>query len=158
MQVKPRPFRRFPMRPRTQQGFTLIEVLIAILVLGFGLLGFALLQTMNVRYVQSANFRTQATNLSYELLDQIRANRVGAAFYLGEYTATTSNCSPPTGKDIAKDTYMTDWRCRMGKSLGEGAKAKVSRAGTLYTVQVTWGDDRWKADAADTTFSASTRL
>jgi type IV pilus assembly protein PilV len=146
------------MRPRAEQGFTLIEVLIAILVLGFGLLGFALLQTMNVRYVQSANFRTQATNLSYELLDQIRANRVGAPFYLGDYTATTTKCSPPTGKDIAKDTYMTDWRCRMGKALGTGASAKVSRNGTLYTVQVTWGDDRWKADAADTTFSASTRL
>lgn len=158
MQVKARPFRRSNTRPGAEQGFTLIEVLIAILVLGFGLLGFALLQTMNVRYVQSANFRTQATNLSYELLDQIRANRVGAAYYLGDYTATTSNCSPPTGTKISKDTYMADWRCRMGKGLGDGATAKVSRNGTLYTVQVTWGDDRWKADAGDTTFSASTRL
>lgn len=49
----------------------MIEVLIAIVVMSIGLLGFALLQTMNVRFVQSANFRTQATNLSYELLDQI---------------------------------------------------------------------------------------
>jgi len=158
MQVKPRPPRRFTLGPRRQQGFTLIEVLIAILVLGFGLLGFALLQTMNVRYVQSANFRTQATNLSYELLDQIRANRVGAAFYLGDYTATTTKCSPPTGSTIDKAAFMTDWRCRLGKAMGDGAKAKVTRNGTLYTVQVTWGDERWKADAADTTFSASTRL
>ena len=61
------------------RGFSLIEVLIALLVLAFGLLGFALLQTMNVRFVQSANYRTQATNLSYELLDQIRINRIAAA-------------------------------------------------------------------------------
>jgi type IV pilus assembly protein PilV len=143
---------------RTQQGFTLIEVLIAILVLGFGLLGFALLQTMNVRYVQSANFRTQATNLSYELLDQIRANRVAAPVYVGDYTATTTKCAPPTGAAIAKDTYMTDWRCRLGKSLGAESKASVTRNGNQYSVQVTWGDERWKADAVDTTFTASTRL
>lgn len=48
--------------------------MIAVLVLGVGLLGLALLQTMNVRFVQSANFRTQATNLGYEVLDQVRAN------------------------------------------------------------------------------------
>lgn len=143
---------------RTQQGLTLIEVLIAILVLGFGLLGFALLQTMNVRYVQSANFRTQATNLSYELLDQIRANRVAAPLYVGDYTATTTKCAPPTGTAIAKDTYMTDWRCRLGKSLGAESKASVTRNGNQYSVQVTWGDERWKADAVDTTFTASTRL
>lgn len=52
-------------RARQSGGFTLLEVLIAIIVLAFGLLGFALLQTMNVRFVQSANYRTQATNLAY---------------------------------------------------------------------------------------------
>ena len=40
-------------------GFSLLEVLIALVVLGFGLLGYALLQTMNLRFTQSANQRTQ---------------------------------------------------------------------------------------------------
>ncbi|REN06343.1 type IV pilus modification protein PilV, partial [Mycobacterium tuberculosis] len=73
-------------RRARQGGFTMIEVLIAIVVMSIGLLGFALLQTMNVRFVQSANFRTQATNLSYELLDQIRINRLNAGTYVGTYT------------------------------------------------------------------------
>jgi len=96
-----------------QGGFSLIEVLIAILVLGVGLLGFALMQTMNVRFVQSANYRTQATNLTYEMLDQLRVNRKMAPVYVGDYTATTSskNCLPPTGKDISKDAFTLDWRC-----------------------------------------------
>ncbi len=145
-------------RRRAQGGFSLIEVLIAILVLGVGLLGFALLQTMNVRYVQSANYRTQATNLSYELLDQIRINRVAAVLYVGDYAASTTECNPPTGKDIDQTAFMKDWRCRLGKALGDNASATVTRNNDVVTVRVTWGDERWSADADDTTFSASTRL
>lgn len=151
-----------PRRMRTlghqQGGFSLIEVMIAILVLGFGLLGFALLQTMNVRYVQSANYRTQATNLSYELLDQIRINRVAASLYAGTYAATTSNCEPPTGTRIDKDQFMADWQCRMGKALGDGASVTVARNGDVISVAVSWGDERWNEDAEDTTFTARTRL
>lgn len=65
---------RAPGGRRAAGGFSMIEVLITIIVLAFGLLGFALLQTMNVRFVQSANYRTQATNLAYDLIDQMRAN------------------------------------------------------------------------------------
>lgn len=142
-----------------QGGFTMIEVLIAIVVMSIGLLGFALLQTMNVRFVQSANFRTQATNLSYELLDQIRINRINAGTYVGTYAATTeaADCVSPTGAEITKDAYMKDWRCRLGKALGDEASASVTRDGDEVTVDVSWGDERW-LDAADTTFSARTRL
>ena len=49
---------------RHSVGFTLIEVMIAILVLGVGLLGFALLQTMSVRFTKSAQQRTVATTLA----------------------------------------------------------------------------------------------
>ena len=41
------------MRPRRagrQSGFSMIEVLIALLVLAFGLLGLAFMQTLNLRY------------------------------------------------------------------------------------------------------------
>ena len=62
-------------RARQAGGFTLLEVLVAIIVLAFGLLGFALLQTMNVRFVQSANYRTQATNLAYDLTERLHRTR-----------------------------------------------------------------------------------
>lgn len=151
--------RTFSLRAH-QGGFSLIEVLVAVVILGFGLLGFALLQTMNVRFVQSANYRTQATNLSYELLDQIRINRIAAALYAGTYTATTAtaDCQSPTGAALTRDVVMTDWRCRLGKALGDNATATVTRAGDVVTVSVSWGDERWRAGSTDTTFTASTRL
>jgi type IV pilus assembly protein PilV len=150
---------RGPTRQR-QGGFTLIEVMIAVLVLAVGLLGFALLQTMSVRFAQSANYRTQATNLSYELLDQIRVNRVYAQAYVGSYASTTNlnDCTSPTGNSLTAAQYMTDWRCRMTKGLGETARATVARNGNQMTVQITWGDNRWQTSGGDTTFTARTQL
>jgi type IV pilus assembly protein PilV len=53
---------------------------------------------------------------------------------------------------------MTEWRCRLGKALGENATATVTRNGDQVTVDVSWGDERWRDGAGDTTFTASTRL
>lgn len=142
-------------------GFTLIEVLVAIVVMAVGLLGFALLQTMSVRFAQSANYRTQATNLTYEFIDQMRANRVTASTYLGSYTATTeaTDCIPAVGVDRRAEHFKTAWQCRLGRALGEGATATVAQVpGNLIEVRVTWGDERWIADSDAVIFTARTRL
>lgn len=60
--------------PRAGAGFTLIEVLAAIVILGIGLLGIGKLMLFSVRANNSAYLRTQATNYAYEMLDLMRAN------------------------------------------------------------------------------------
>ncbi|MEG0185016.1 MAG: type IV pilus modification protein PilV, partial [Stenotrophomonas sp.] len=125
--------------------------------------GFALLQTMNVRFVQSANYRTQATNLAYDLLDQMRTNRYQAAWYTNASfaagTVPRANCSRPTGT-IAVSDNVTRWQCQVVKTLGDRATANVSVVDGLVTVGIGWGDERWDADNADstTTFTLVTRL
>ena len=57
------------------RGVTLIEVLVAVLVLSIGLLGLAALQGFSLQAGQSAYHRTQATNLAYEIADFARLNR-----------------------------------------------------------------------------------
>ncbi|MFK7958397.1 MAG: type IV pilus modification protein PilV [Lysobacterales bacterium] len=59
-----------------ERGTTLIEVLVAVVVLSVGLLGLAGLQGISLRSSANAYNRTQATNISYEILDQLRANRL----------------------------------------------------------------------------------
>ncbi len=63
------------MKASKERGTTLIEVLVAVVVLSLGLLGLAALQGISLRSSSNAFNRTQATNLSYEILDQVRANR-----------------------------------------------------------------------------------
>ena len=148
-------------RRTAASGFSLIEVMVAILVLGFGLLGFALLQTMSVRFTQSANYRTQATNLTYELFDQMRANRILASAYLGNYSAVDAgaDCVAATGVGLTAAQYRATWQCRLGKALGANASATVVQAGNDITVNISWADDRWDATVTDPrTFTATTQL
>ena len=152
---------------RNARGFSMIEVLIAILVLAFGLLGFALLQTMNLRFTQSANYRTEATNLAYDLLDQMRANRYAAGQYAGTagagFTAgsvTGAACSRPVGTAATIAANITRWQCQVAEALGPSASASVTYLNGNVQVAVAWGDQRWDATNPDTktTFALSTRL
>jgi len=57
------------------EGFTLIEVLVALLILSIGLLGIAGLQTRGQLNNYAAHVRTQASVLAYEIMDKIRINQ-----------------------------------------------------------------------------------
>lgn len=64
-----------PRSPRAHgAGFSLVEVLVAVLVLSVGLLGLAALQIAAVRANDSARLRTQATLAAYDLADRLRAD------------------------------------------------------------------------------------
>lgn len=77
-------------------GFTLIEVLIATLVLAAGLLGLAGLQVASLRDNQSAYNRSQATQLTYDIADRIRANPLVAGNYL---TTSAATCATKATND-----------------------------------------------------------
>ena len=61
------------------QGFSLVEVLVALLVLSIGLLGLAALQTTSLQYNTGSYLRTQATFLAYDIIDRMRANSAAVA-------------------------------------------------------------------------------
>lgn len=147
----------------------MIEVLITLVILAFGLLGFALLQTMNLRYTQSANHRTQATNLAYDLLDQMRANRLYAAKYNDASfdpgdAGDGKNCTRPVGDDSIPITgagsdvsVIGRWQCQVVEALGEDAAATVTYNNGEAVVTLTWGD-RITNEVAGTSFVVRTRL
>lgn len=149
-----RNFNGFGQRAR---GFSLLEVLVALLVLAFGLLGFALLQTMNVRFVQSANYRTQATNLSYDLIDLMRAQRTdtlnGGGYVDASFAAGTISpkgaCAWPVGAAVTAKQNVARWQCQVVKTLGDKASAQVQYNNGQVTVAISWGDQRWDAKDPD---------
>jgi type IV pilus assembly protein PilV len=83
---------------RLQQGFSLIEVLVSLLVLKIGLLGILAGQTLALRNVVDATQRTQAVALTNELLNNIYSNQQLIPLMTGRITAadelsTAINCS-----------------------------------------------------------------
>ncbi len=58
----------------SQEGMTLVEVLVALVILGVGLLGAAAFQLNALKYTDSARMTSQASFIAYDMLDRIRAN------------------------------------------------------------------------------------
>lgn len=73
-----------------QQGLSLLEVLIAILILAIGALGFAGLQMKALHTTNDANYRARATLLAQDAIERIQANPSQLEQYL-----TGSNWSSP---------------------------------------------------------------
>lgn len=73
-----------------QKGVGLIEILVALLVLAIGILGFVALQYRAVEATSEAINRVQAMNIARDMAERIRANRDGFATYKTQ-TETAAN-------------------------------------------------------------------
>ncbi len=104
---KPMPNNNFNHRHycRNQQGSTLIEVLVTMLIVALGLLGAGGLQLATTRYQQTAYMRDQASAQAQFIAEKIRANSNALAAYL------TDGDSYDTATISALDT---DPKCGMG--------------------------------------------
>jgi type IV pilus assembly protein PilV len=82
-------------RPLRQRGVTLIEVLVALVIVAVGLLGLAGLQVRGLSIQKDAHGRAIATQLALDLADRMRANRdTGTLTPPADYTFTDAY---PTG-------------------------------------------------------------
>ena len=76
---------------KIQRGLTLIEALIALLVISIGLLGIAALQLTSLKQTSNANWSSQAVWYSYEMTDRINANRSENNASLNNYLGIDTN-------------------------------------------------------------------
>jgi len=75
--------------PQSARGVTMLEVLIAILIISIGLLGMAGMQAAGLRANVGASQRSAATMLAYDMADRMRANMAGVI--AGNYDLTPLN-------------------------------------------------------------------
>lgn len=119
-------------RLRRQRGFSLIEVLIAILILAIGLLGMAQMQASGMRSTHGAYLRTQATVLAGDILDSMRANLTPARG--GSYNVTFGNGL--VGATIAT-ADVTAWKANLAATL-PGGDGQITTTGSDVTVEIAW--------------------
>lgn len=126
------------------RGFTLLEVLIAILILSFGLLGLAALQAYSVKANQSAHFRSQATALANMMLDSIRANRTAlAGYYSNNYVDYACADDPAPSPQSRAD--LEAWRQQVACQLPNGRGAIAPISANEVAVCIRWNDARWES-------------
>ena len=131
------------MNQQRSRGFTLVEALIALLVLSIGLLGVAGLQLAALRQNNSASQRSQATFLAYDIIDRMRANRrnaldVAAPAYVVGYGTHTA-----TGTLAERD--LTAWKAGLAAVLpaGDGQIARDADPNlNRWTISIRWDDSR----------------
>jgi type IV pilus assembly protein PilV len=126
--------------PRLQRGVGLVEVLVAVVVLAFGLLGIAAMQLTSLRNSQSALERSQAIAQTYAILDAMRANRAMAI--TGAYNIPQTCVAPATGDLVANDLRHWIQSMQQPQVLGTGACGSVACGATSCTITVQWDDSR----------------
>lgn len=127
--------------PGTGRGFSLIELLVAVLVMGIGVLGVTALQMVSLQNNREALVRGEAVHLAYDMMDRIRANPEGtppggAYDGLGVGDAPpnppasycrTAACTP--AQMVALDQAM--WKCMLGSFNDEAVCTDMLDAGLL---------------------------
>jgi type IV pilus assembly protein PilV len=137
-----------PTRPHSS-GYVMLEVLVTIVILVFGLLGLAGLHVRTTVAEQEAYQRVQALLLVQDMVERIYANRANAATYIqddiGSSGAKRNDCAALSGKD--KD--VCEWHNALigaSEQLGGGTVGTLlggqgcitAGAANEYFVTVAW--------------------
>lgn len=131
--------------PRGARGSSLMEVLVALLIMSAGLLGMVALQARTLRASVEAVQRMQAVMLAQQLLDLMRVDRRAAS--LGAYdTGSTPSCDPAQfGGATLAQLHLRTWLGTVKSQIGQAADTTTCiRAGCngsdLCQVEIRWVD------------------
>lgn len=131
-------------RNRDERGFTLLEVLIAAAILGFGLLAIGTGETITVGTGRTAREISFATASAEDMLERMRRNQANIAAYNGFDTGNAG--TRPGSAGMARDDYDA-WKAQIEQSpygLAGGRGTVAVAAGPISTMQqvtvtLTWG-------------------
>jgi type IV pilus assembly protein PilV len=134
--------------PRRQRGASLLEVLIAILILAIGMLGVAAMQAMSLRNSLSALERSQATVQTYAILDAMRANIVDARANQYNLALAAAPCPVPAAGATLPTRDLSNWIGSLQATLGPSACGGVACAANVCEITIRWNDERGSGGVA----------
>jgi type IV pilus assembly protein PilV len=141
---------------RTNAGFSMVEALVALVVLSVGMLGIAGLYVTTLRSSGSAIWRMQAVNLANDIGDRIRANRLAGTAYDTGLTAPANNGCVGGGTNCTRAQMAAEdllvWINQINATLpgnptgtivvvpGAASNAQGLRDPSTYTITITWSE------------------
>jgi len=138
----------------SSKGFTLLEVMIALVIFSIGLLGLAGIQAVALKNNNSAYTRTVSMQLAYNMADVLRASTDNEGNIIAAFdTITTAIPGAPTScvqksGAAAPDCTQAElasfevyhWKKRLEKELASGL-GSISKTGDVYTITIMWDDE-----------------
>ena len=128
-------------------GFTLVEVLVALVVLTVGMLGVAVLYVEGLRLNRTSIYRTLAVGLASDMADRIRVNSTVPGSYAGNGPGANNGCvngvAVCSPQEVAADDWFWWWR-DVQDALPLGVRAEVAitpivgTAMNRYDITLTW--------------------
>ncbi len=128
-------------------GFSLVEMLVALLVISIGMLGLAALYVETLRLNRTAIYRTRAVTLASDMAERIRANAGSTAGYAG--AGANSGCNDGAAAAVectaaqmaVQDVF--DWQQTAqtvlpGGTATIGVVAAGNGTANVYTLTITW--------------------
>jgi len=159
-----------------QKGFSLIEALVAFLILSVGMLGIASLQTMSLKSGHSAALRTVAVVKVEEILESMRSNLTALPNYAAgtadmgtdngcsQTTVAAAACTPA---QLAQDELFR-WKNSLIEALPNNAATTASvvvvppappQTMTSVVVTVSWSErDLDTGGAANMNYSVAVQM
>ena len=132
-----------------QKGVGLIEVLVALLLIAIGVLGFSALQLRAMDAAHEAADRTSAINIARDLAERIRVNKAGLEQYkksINSGMMSEIGCIGKTATYLpaCNATKMADFDASeinvKAKSAGHVIKIDTCKGSSLNCIYVAWGD------------------
>ncbi len=135
-----------------QRGFSFVEILVTVFIVGVGLLGTGALLAKSLQFNHDSYLRSIATMQAYEISDRIRANPDGLddGLYnniagLGTDPECSSNC---TSTEMAtQDIY--DWNSTNSLLLPSGQGTVINNGAGVFTINVMYDARRTGATGTD---------
>ncbi|MFV2061032.1 MAG: type IV pilus modification protein PilV [Gammaproteobacteria bacterium] len=131
--------------PKYQHGFSLLEVMIAMVILSVGLLGLAGMQVIALENSNESASRNQAIILAYSMYDRMMSNQQAKDSYLIASTVTlpvNNSCTLGNCVPTGMVTYdHSQWKLNLSQQLLSGS-GEITGAFPDYTITVRWDEDR----------------
>ncbi|MCO5336447.1 MULTISPECIES: type IV pilus modification protein PilV [Delftia] len=162
------------MTRRTDEGVTLIEMMVALIILSIGLLGLAGLQAATTKYRITTMSRTAGTGLVFDLSERIRINADAAGpSFMQEGSSTTSlytitadwatqqknsnftvtkNCNSAACSSSERATFdLLSWRQKVRESMPQGSAMLSGNKRDGIAVTLMWFDKEFTDGSSDAT-------
>ena len=129
---------------QSQNGFGLVEALVALVVVSVGMIGIAVLYGQGLGASRTALYRTQAVILASDMADRIRLNRRAGAVYQTAGAGANRKCVPPD-TDTCNPTLMAEndlwlWNAQIDQLLpaADGEVRYSATSPPSYNIRITW--------------------